>query len=315
MRSLIPICVAIVAVSCSDAADDKAKPRDQFGQDRGGAPVEAPMAIPFDGERAMKYLQALCVKHFEAHGATVTRQTFEAKQKSRPKAVTMTNLIAQFHPDRPRRIILCAHYDTRPQADEDKAENWNKPFLSANDGTSGVAFLMEMAHHLKAWPMSFGVDIVLFDGEEYIFEKGRAFGQGDEYFFGSEHFARDYDKKRRTLKYAYEAAVLFDLFAGKNARLAVEGYSYTLAPKLVDEIWKTAHDLKAKSFRYERGFRRNPDVLDDHIALNRVAIPAVDIIDFDYDDWHKISDTPDKCSAEQMTEVSRVIMTWLAKRK
>jgi hypothetical protein len=172
-----------------------------------------------------------------------------------------------------------------------------------------------MAHHVKDFSSVFGVDLVLFDGEEYIFERGRNFGDGDDFFFGSEHFARDYDKRRRDLKYTYECAVLFDLFAHKDARLAVEGYSYSMAPKLVDEIWKTAQTVGAKSFRYERGFRRNPDVMDDHIALNRVAIPAVDIIDFDYADWHKISDTPDKCDAKQMAEVAMVITQWLRERK
>ncbi|CAN5489705.1 M28 family peptidase [soil metagenome] len=335
MRQVYIAMLATLYVGCADSPDDKSKPRDQFGQDRvKGATPEAPVKTPFDGDRAMKYLKELCeigtrvsgsegmakqqellVKHFEKYGAKVTKQPFEAKQKSRAKAIGMTNLICQWHPERDRRIILCAHYDTRPKADEDNPENWSKPFLSANDGTSGVAFLMEVAHHLKDLPTKIGVDIILFDGEEYIFERGRFYGDGDDFFFGSEHFARDYDKNRKKLPYTYEAAVLFDLFAAKDARLAVEGYSYSLAPKLVDELWKTAEKVGAKSFKYERGFRRNPEVMDDHIALNRVAIPAVDIIDFDYADWHKISDTPDKCSEKQMTEVGSVILTWLQGRK
>lgn len=337
MMRLLPCLLAAIALGCADTNDDKSKSqssKDQFGQDRVKAMPEGTVKIPFDGDRSMKYLNTLCdlgprisgsdgmakqqallIKHFEACGATVTKQPFDAKQKSRPKAIAMTNLIAKWHPERDRRIILCSHYDTRPRADEDVSSNWNKPFLSANDGTSGVAFLMEMAHHLKDLPTKVGVDVVLFDGEEYIFEKGQYYGEGDDFFFGSEHFAQDYNKNRKTLKYTYEAAVLFDLFAGKNARLAVEGYSYQLAPKLVDEIWRTAQTVGAKSFVYERGFRRNSDVLDDHIALNKVLIPTVDVIDFDYADWHKLSDTADKCDPKQMAEVALVITTWLQGKK
>ena len=178
---------------------------------------------------------------------------------------------------------------------------------------------MELAHGMgelaKALPADVGVDFVLFDGEEYIFEPGGSPRGADRYFLGSEHFAAEYARNRSNLPYRYEAAVLFDLFAHKNARLAVEGYSYQFAPDLVNDLWRTAEAVGAKSFQYKRGFRRAVDVLDDHIALNRAGIPAVDVIDFDYDHWHMLSDTPDKCSGEQMAEVAKVVTTWLQGRK
>lgn len=325
-------------------ADDRPSPatggtpmsRDQFGQDRPGVAVPGQTvpgkAIPFDGARSIKYLTELCeigprvsgtpgiakqqkrlVDHFEKHGAKVTRQEFSAQQRSRKDPVAMTNLIASWHPDRKRRIILCSHYDTRPAADQEpNRRDWNKPFISANDGTSGVAFLMEMAHHMADIPTGVGVDFVLFDGEEYIFDPGvPGIREGDRYFFGSEHFAQDYAKRRGQLPYRYEAAVLFDLFAHADARIAVEGYSYAFAPGLVTQIWKTAEAVGAKSFRFERGFGRSVDVLDDHVPLNRAGIMAVDIIDFDYEHWHRLSDTPEKCSPNQMAEVATVITTWL----
>jgi glutaminyl-peptide cyclotransferase len=328
----------LLALGCGGApADVAADPpkRDQFAQDRatpGGPNVKA---IPFDGDRAIKYLKTLCdlgprisasdgmkkqqeiiVKHCEGLGGKVIRQSWDAKQKSRKSTTPMVNLIVQFQPEKAKRIILCTHYDTRPSADEEEDRSqWAKPFMSANDGTSGVAFLMEMAHHLKDLPCAYGIDLIFFDGEEYIFDKGRVYGEGDDFFLGSEHFGKDYEKNRRKLPYSYEAGVLFDLFAHENARLAVEGYSYAMAPNLVNEIWKTAAEVKAKSFRFERGFRRNPDVLDDHIALNRAGIPAVDIIDFDYAHWHRLTDTADKCSAKTMSEVGLVITTWLQSKK
>ena len=284
--------------------------------------------IPFDGDRAIKYLKALCdlgprvsgsdamtaqqklvTKHFEAHGAKVVRQEFAAKQRSRSRDVPMVNLVAKWNPDAKARVIFCAHYDTRPFASEDEARNWAKPFASANDGTSGVAFLMELAHHMTDFPTKVGVDFVLFDGEEYVFDRN------DKYFFGSEHFGAEYVKHKAKLPYRYDAAILLDLFAHADARLAIEGNSWEAAAPLVDQVWKVAEAVGAKSFKYERGFRRAMAVSDDHIALNHAGIPAIDVMDFDYPDWHKITDTPDKCSAKQMEEVAKVLTAWLQLQK
>src|SRR4029079_17247170 len=223
----------------------------------------------------------------------------------------MVNLIISWNADKPRRVVLCSHYDTRPIADQEaNRNNWTKPFVSANDGTSGVAFLMELGHHMKDLKSEFGVDFVLFDGEEYVFETN-ALGGGDKYFFGSEYFAEDYAKTKDKRKFRYDAALLLDLFAGKDAQLKVEQYSYSLAPKLVEQVWNVAKAVDAKSFKFEGGY----EVQDDHLALNKAGIPAIDLIDFDYPHWHKLTDTADKISGEQMAEVSKVITVWLQKIK
>src|SRR3954470_2166032 len=102
----------------------------------------------------------------------------------------MTNLIVSWFPERKSRVILCAHYDTRPNADQEADRTkWGKPFVSANDGGSGVALLMELAHAMKDLPTGVGVDFVLFDGEEYVFTGPDG---NDDYFLGSRHFATDY---------------------------------------------------------------------------------------------------------------------------
>jgi glutaminyl-peptide cyclotransferase len=312
-----------------EAKFDPAQPprNDKFGEGR--AAEASAMLIPFDDKRAMKYLQQLCdlgprvsatdgmakqqellVKHFEAHGATVRRQEFDAKQRSRKQSVKMTNLIISWFPDRTRRVILCSHYDTRPMAHEEQNRNdWMKPFISANDGTSGVAMFMELAHHMKTITTGVGVDMVLFDGEEYIFEINGAFGERDKFFLGSEYFAEDYAKTRRTLKYSYEAAILYDLFAHPGAKYPVEEYSWQRADKLVSQFWGVAKQMNAKSFQFVPG----PAIEDDHLALNRVGIPAVDVIDYEgyHPHWHKLTDTPDRCSGSQMAEVANVTIGWL----
>src|SRR5262249_37294005 len=95
------------------------------------------------GTEGMKKQQDLIIKHFESTGAKLVKQEFPGKQVSKRDPVPMTNLIFQWNPDRARRVLVCTHYDTRPHADEeDNRANWNKPFTSANDGTSGVALLM-----------------------------------------------------------------------------------------------------------------------------------------------------------------------------
>jgi hypothetical protein len=300
--------------------------RPQFAQDRDPVKVKE---VPFEANRAMDYLTQICKigprvsgsegmkeqqklleQHFGKFDAKVTWQKFPARQRSRKADVAMANLIVSWHPDRTRRVILCSHYDTRPVADQEPNRgDWNKPFVSANDGASGVAWMMELAHHMKDLPTKVGVDFVLFDGEEYVFDTGPL--GTDKYFFGSEHFAGEYAKNKAKLPYRYEAAVLLDLFAGKDARYPVEMNSWAAAQNLVTEVWKTAADLGEKSFVLDRG----PEVNDDHLALNRAGIPAIDIIDFDYRHWHKLSDTPDKCSPQQMAAVAKVLTTWLQRIK
>lgn len=279
-------------------------------------------AGPFDGERAVAYVSLLCDlgprisgseamarqqellrKHFEKCGATVTFQKFEGRQPSQPKPVPMANLIASWHPERKTRVIVSGHYDTRPIADQEtNVRDWTRPFASANDGTSSAAFLMELAAHVKDLKTEVGIDLVLFDGEEWIHDRTR-----DKFFLGSEHFAAAYRKAKDGPK--YRAAILLDLFGGKGATYPVEENSRLLAGPLAEDVWRLAADLGVKSFLWQRG----PEVLDDHIALNRAGIPAIDIIDFDYPHWHRLSDTPDKISPVSMANVAKVIMAWLEK--
>jgi hypothetical protein len=310
----------------SDEGSEPPAGKSDFATARGQVGEVRP--VPFDGQRAKKYLQQLCdlgprisgtegmkkqqellESHFRKLGATVQRQEFKVRQLSQKEQTPMVNLIVSWHPHRQRRILIASHYDTRPIADQEpNRAHWSRPFLSANDGTSGVAFLMELGHHMKDLKTEFGIDFVFFDGEEYVFETA-PLGGGDKYFFGSEHFAAEYVKSRATRTYRYDAGVLLDLFAGKDAQLKIEMYSWDAARPLVEQIWGVAKTLGARSFVFQKGY----EVLDDHIALIRAGIPTVDIIDFDYPHWHRLSDTPDKVSPEQMREVSDVLTVWLQK--
>jgi len=307
--------------AAQDRGGDKKKPRDEFAQDQ---VKEQPKMAAFDGQRALGYLRDICrigprisgsegmrkqqellKAHFEKHGATVTFQRFEARQGSRKDPTPMANMVITWHPERERRILICGHYDTRPIADQEPdRRDWTRSFISANDGASSAAWMMEMAHHIKELDLNVGLDFVLFDGEEYIFESGR-----DKYFFGSEYFASDYKKSPR--KYQYRAGVLLDLFAGKNAKYPIEQNSSFLAGGVVEEIWKTAAELGVSSFQNNRG----PNLEDDHLALNNAGIPTVDIVDFGYMHWHRLTDLPEMCSADSMENVAKVLTVWLQRAK
>jgi hypothetical protein len=305
------------------SAESSAKPGDDaFAADRDGGATAVP--VDFDAKRAMGYLEAICKigprisgtegmkkqqelleKHFKGHGGTVTYQRFSAKQRSQRKPVEVANMVVSYHPDRARRVILCSHYDTRPLADQEpNPRRWRDPFVSANDGGSGVALLMELAHHMKDLKTTVGVDFVFFDGEEYVFDRR------DKYFFGSEHFGREYAKMRRTRTYA--GAILLDMVGGKNARFPVEQNSWFRASGLVREVWGIAAEQKCTAFR--NGFS-DMAVEDDHIALNRAGIPAIDIIDFSYPHWHRLSDVPKSCSGESLAQVSKVLSVWMQRAR
>jgi hypothetical protein len=304
-----------------------------FASDREESGLNGAEAKPvaFDGDRAMRYLKAVCkigprvsgtagmkkqqdllVKHFKKFKATVTRQTFKVRPGGRGKPVEMTNLIFSWHPKLKRRVLLCSHYDTRPVADQEpNRRDWHKPFLSANDGGSGLALLMELAHHLKDMKTALGVDFVFFDAEEYIFAPGTPI---EQYCLGSKHFAQVYLKSRP--KYRYVAGVLLDMVGAKGARFPVEANSNFQAGGVVRQLWGIAAELKCSAFVNRVG---DPDgVVDDHLPLNRAGIPTADIIQwfpFPFKHWHRLADKPENCSADTLEQVAKVLSVWLQRLK
>src|SRR5262249_31762021 len=127
----------------------------------------------------------------------------------------------------------------------------------------------------------------------------------DKYFFGSEHFANHWQKSKPRVEYV--GAVLLDMIGGKGARFPVEGNSWRHAQELSRDIWRIADELKCTAFVNKVG----ETVLDDHIALQKVGLPAIDIIDFSYPHWHKLSDVPANCSAEGLDQVAKVLTLWM----
>jgi hypothetical protein len=277
--------------------------------------------IPFHGERAYGYLRQICklgprrsgspamlaqqkllIEHFQKLGGKVKLQQFRVRHPLDGSEVRMANLMVSWHPDRRERILLCAHYDTRPYPDQDR-RNPRGTFVGANDGASGVALLMELGHSMARLDGKLGVDFVLFDAEEFVFDDN-----ADIYFLGSEYFARQYAAKRLDCRYRF--AVLLDMIGDADLQIFEERNSIGTRNTrgLVRDIWATAARLGV------REFIPNPkhEIRDDHLPLrNTAGIAAIDIIDFDYPYWHTEEDTADKCSALSLAKVGWVIEEWL----
>jgi glutaminyl-peptide cyclotransferase len=256
----------------------------------------------FSGSRGMLEQQRLLIKHFTDLGGEVKLQSFDAPHPQTGRAVRMNNLVVSWHPQRKERVLLACHYDTRPYPDRDRLQPRGR-FVGANDGASGVALFMELAHHLPKLDATYGVDFVFFDGEELVFSPD------DKYFLGSEYFPTQYrDKPPTTHSYVY--GVLVDMIGDKRLNIYMEKKSAeTYAPELTRSIWAMAKQQKVREFIP----RVKHEVNDDHVPLNEIAkIPTCDIIDFDYPHWHTTRDIATNCSGSSLAKVGRVLLAWLA---
>jgi len=206
-----------------------------------------------------------------------------------------TNIIASYKPEREARILLCAHWDSRPWADNDPDKaNWKKPVMAANDGASGVAVMLEVARLLQASDsLTLGVDFICFDAEDYGFPEW-AEGQdpGNTWALGAQYWAEHLHKQGYTARFG----ILLDMVGGQGAQFYKEGMSLQFASQIVDKVWRAASVVGFGSlFPAKNGVH----ITDDHIPVNTIAkIPCIDIIPY-YPDceqssfgptWHTVND-------------------------
>jgi len=237
------------------------------------------------------YLQATLAQYADS----VRTQPFPLRFGRPEQTEEAYNIIARFQPEKKERILLCAHWDTRPWADEDPdPKNHDTPVLGANDGASGVAVLLEVARLLHKHKAPVGVDIVLFDGED-----AGTSGSMNSWAQGSQYFARTLAPQDRPI-----FGVLIDMIGDADLVITKEANSLAAARPVVEKVWKIAQDLGCTAFKPELG----SSIMDDHIPLLQIGIPCIDLIDLDYPYWHTISDTPDKCSASSLDQVGRVLV-------
>ncbi|MBM4004749.1 MAG: M28 family peptidase [Planctomycetes bacterium] len=259
------------------------------------------------GSEGMKRQQEYLEKKFRELGGQVSLQHFVARHPLDGSAVNMANMLVQWHPQSKERVLLVAHYDTRPFPDRDRRRPKGR-FVGANDGASGVSVLLELGHHIPSSKTKLGVDFLLVDGEEFVFN------DRDQYFLGSEHFASTYVVEPPP--YRYRWGVVLDMIGDSQLQILQEQNSlrWSDTRPLVDQIWKLARELGVHEFIHRTGH----EVRDDHLALHDIAkIPTCDIIDFDYPRsgaasyWHTEADLPDKCSALSLAKVGWVMLEWV----
>lgn len=245
------------------------------------------------GSRAAEACRRYILQELQRTTPHTRAQRFTLKDPYGPDSLRLVNLLAHFHPDRPRRILLGAHYDSRPRADRDEPALQEQPVPGANDGGSGVAVLLEVATALASWDPGIGVDLVFFDGEDYGKE-----GDVHHYLLGSQHFVATMGDYRPL------AFLLVDMVGDRDLDIPMEGYSLNLAPRLTRLVFAVAESLQAPGFRSEPG----QPITDDHVPFLGVGIAAVDLIDLDYPEWHTTRDLPDRCAPESLHSVSRVLL-------
>lgn len=276
---------------------------------QGAAPRAAALGAEFDGARAFAHLEAQVAfgprvpgsdRHAAARqflidtlGAWVDELiTHDFEHPSPSGMLAMTNIIGVINPQASRRVLLAAHWDTRPTADmEPDVSLRSRPIDGANDGASGVAVLLEVTRLLAESPPAVGVVIALLDGEDY--------GPDTEMMFLGSRVVVDALPEPKP-----EFGILLDMVGDADLELPYEPNSLRLAPEVVERVWSTAERLGETAFTRRMG----PTILDDHVFLSRAGVPTIDVIDFSYPYWHTVEDTVDKTSAESLWRVGRVIL-------
>ncbi len=249
---------------------------------------------------------------FARYGLTVTEQKATLRGYD-GTPLKSTNIIASYKPGQNDRILVCAHWDSRPWADNDPDEaNHRKPVMAANDGASGVAVMLELARLLSIDSLQLGIDFVCFDAEDWgIPQWSDAPDSGDSWALGAQHWAASIDRK--TAK-TYRFGILLDMVGGQGAQFYQEGMSVQYASSVVDKVWNAAHVIGFGSmFPRQIG----GGITDDHIPVNKVAkIPCIDVIPY-YPDceqssfgptWHTIHDDMDHIEKTTLQAVGQTIV-------
>ncbi|MFM9005102.1 MAG: M28 family peptidase [Flavobacteriales bacterium] len=231
------------------------------------------------GTSAHKACGDWMVAKLKSYGAAVTEQTTTLK-KFDGSTIPVRNIIASFGSEKSNRVMLCAHWDSRPFGDKDKDTNlWKKPIDGANDGGSGVGVLLEIGRQLSTSPTQVGIDLVFFDAEdlgtaEFADGSNDVLNEGftTSWCLGSQHWA----KKKHADNYNARFGILLDMVGAENATFNKEKFSMMNSGDVVNLIWSTATKLG-----YSSVFNNDEieGVTDDHVFVSKGGIRCVDIID------------------------------------
>ncbi len=207
-------------------------------------------------------------KKFKTYTSSVTVQTGVVTTFDGVK-LNIKNIIASFNPQSKSRVLIFAHWDTRPWADQDTART-NEPIIGADDGGSGVGVLLEIARQLSTQAPAIGIDLICFDAEDWGKKDGGEESE-DSYALGTQFWANS----PHIPGYIADYGILLDMVGAKGAQFRMEGFSKQHAQFVIDKVWKTASRLGYSDYFL---YQESGYVTDDHVYVNRINIPSIDII-------------------------------------
>nr|WP_315552091.1 M28 family peptidase [Segatella oris] len=263
------------------------------------------------------------VSKFKEYGCKVTTQTTTLAGYDGTK-LRSRNIMASINPEATTRILLCAHWDSRPWADNDPdSANWRKPILAANDAASGVAVMLELARIIrkskdeKAFNKQLGIDFVCFDAEDWGTPQwADVADNADSWALGAQYWSKN-------LPQGYEAryGILLDMVGGVGAKFYREGMSMQYAPEIVKKVWRAAREVGFGSYfpKEDGGV-----ITDDHVPVNQFAkIPTIDIIPYYADcqqssfgpTWHTLADNMENIDKNTLKAVGQTLVQVIYKEK
>ncbi len=258
------------------------------------------------------------ISKFESFGMQVTPQKAVLKGYD-GTSLNSTNIIASYRPDLTDRVLLCAHWDSRPWADNDPDEaNWKTPVMAANDGASGVAVMLEIARLLSKDTLQLGVDFICFDAEDWgVPQWNEDNFDSDSWALGAQYWSTNLHKKG----YRARFGILLDMVGGQGAQFYKETMSVQYANHIVEKVWRAAQVVGYGSmFPSQQG----TGVTDDHISVNTKAkIPTIDIIPY-YPNceqssfgptWHTVNDDMEHIDKNTLQAVGQTLIQVLFSEK
>ncbi len=220
------------------------------------------------------------------------------------------NIIGSYNPEATIRVLLFAHWDSRPWSDHDPiAENRIKPVLGANDGASGVGVLLEMARLFNTQKPDIGVDIIFFDAEDYGAPESFQGNTEDSWCLGSQYWSKNPHIKGYTAKYG----ILLDMVGAPDATFYKEGISMQYAAHVVNKVWSVAEQLGFGQYFRDENIG---GITDDHLYVNKIiGIPSIDIIQYNKESqqgfghyWHTVNDNMDNIDKNTLHAVGSTLM-------
>jgi len=245
------------------------------------------------------------VQTLKRYTPTVLTQAFKSRLANKT-IVNGTNIIATFQPEKKNRILLCAHWDSRPFADKDlDSTKHNDPIDGANDGASGVGVLLEIARQLSLHNTKVGIDILFFDVED-----SGDYGSNDSWALGSQYWA----KNTHQPNYRARFGILLDMVGASNPTFTQESTSRQYAPDIIKKVWATAKRIGYQDYFIDM---KTGGILDDHVYINQfLGIPTIDIIHYNdqtssgfFEHWHTTKDNLESIDKFSLKIVGQTVLT------